>query len=373
MATTNKDLNLPALNSTNWNVPLNENFDFIDDALGGVTTNNVTGVGTSAVVLTTTEYQKLSLTFTGTLTANVIYRVPAGIGGQWIIRNGTTGDFSLTFGISGGGSSVVIPQGTVRTAYSDGTDVRLTDQIGASIPDTYILYSDGTSITGSENMTYDGSIVTFERGSSVGSSVLAQLGLYRSTSGTPASGLGAGLAFYTDNSAGVKTYGAAVAGVVVDPTDGSEDYKLQFRLTVAGASPTAVAEIADEGITFKDNTVLTGRTDTDTAVQPLEYAGFTSTADNDGTISSGGYTPTPVGGNMKRIVNGGAFTFNDPTATGDYTMVVQITNDASAGAITMSGFNKVTGDAFTTTNGHDFFVYITKCNGFTLANVVALQ
>jgi len=101
--------------------------------------------------------------------------------------------------------------------------------------------------------------------------------------------------------------------------------------------------------------------------------GYTTTADNDGTISSGTYTPTPSGGNMKRIVNGGAFTLADPTAAGDYTLVIQITNSASAGAITLSGFNKTTGSVFTTTVGDDFFVYITKCNGFTLANVVALQ
>jgi hypothetical protein len=76
---------------------------------------------------------------------------------------------------------------------------------------------------------------------------------------------------------------------------------------------------------------------------------------------------------MKRIVNGGAFTLAEPTVAGDYTMVIQITNNASAGAITLSGFNKAAGSPFTTTNGHDFFVYITKCNGFTFANVVALQ
>jgi len=101
--------------------------------------------------------------------------------------------------------------------------------------------------------------------------------------------------------------------------------------------------------------------------------GYTTTADNDGTFSSGTYTPTPAGGNMKRIVNGGAFTLAAPTASGDYTMVIQITNNATAGAITLSGFSRTTGGSFTTTDGHDFFVYITKCNGFTLASVVALQ
>lgn len=101
--------------------------------------------------------------------------------------------------------------------------------------------------------------------------------------------------------------------------------------------------------------------------------GVTATFDNDGAKSSGTYLPTPIGGNFKSITNAGAFTLSAPTATGDYTLVIQITNVTGAGAITLSGFSKTSGNPFSTTVGHDFFVYITKCNGFTLANVVALQ
>lgn len=102
-------------------------------------------------------------------------------------------------------------------------------------------------------------------------------------------------------------------------------------------------------------------------------AGYTATADNDGTKSSGTYTPTPSGGNLKYIVNGGAFTLAAPTATGDYTIVIQMTNNASAGTITVSGFNKQVGDDLTTTDGHDFMLFITKINGFKLLAVQALQ
>lgn len=102
-------------------------------------------------------------------------------------------------------------------------------------------------------------------------------------------------------------------------------------------------------------------------------AGYTTTAVDDGTKSSGTYTPSPAGGNMKRIVNGGAFTLAAPTAVGDYTLVIQITNNATAGAITLSGFSKSAGDSFTTTDGHDFFLFITKCNGFVSLSNQALQ
>ena len=96
------------------------------------------------------------------------------------------------------------------------------------------------------------------------------------------------------------------------------------------------------------------------------------TAD-DGTQSSGTYTPSYVGGNLKRIINGGAFTLAAPSASGGYTLVIQITNNGSAGAITLSGFSKSYGDSFTTTDGHDFIVYITKINGFISSHTQALQ
>lgn len=96
-------------------------------------------------------------------------------------------------------------------------------------------------------------------------------------------------------------------------------------------------------------------------------AGFAHTPDNDGTQSSGTYTPDESGGNMKYIVNGGAFTLAPPT--NNCCIIVQITNNASAGAITTSGFSATFGDSFTTTNGDDFICTIIKINGFSSLTV----
>ena len=104
--------------------------------------------------------------------------------------------------------------------------------------------------------------------------------------------------------------------------------------------------------------------------------GYTTTADDDGTFTTGQtYTPTPAGGNMKRIVNNaspGGFTIAAPTAAGDYTLVIQITNSATPGAATLSGFTRSTGGSISATASANFFVYITKCNNLTLVNVTAL-
>lgn len=102
-------------------------------------------------------------------------------------------------------------------------------------------------------------------------------------------------------------------------------------------------------------------------------AGYLSDDYSGGTISSGTYTPAPATGqeNFQYIVNGGAFTLAPPAAS--CSIILQITNNGSAGAITTSGFTKKDGDAFTTTNGDDFMCFIARCNGFSTLTVKALQ
>ena len=134
------------------------------------------------------------------------------------------------------------------------------------------------------------------------------------------------------------------------------------------ASGTGVAVTNGDGVSGNPTIAATIST-TDTSLT----AGYTTTVVSDGAKSTGTYTPAPSGGNMRYITNAGAFSLAAPSASGDYTMVIQITNVAGAGTITLSGFSKTTGSALTTTVGSDFLLYITKINGFTLGNVVALQ
>ncbi len=104
-------------------------------------------------------------------------------------------------------------------------------------------------------------------------------------------------------------------------------------------------------------------------------AGYTATAYNAGTKSTGTFTPDPANGNLQRAVNGGAHTLAPPSVGGGdaLSMTIQYTNNGSAGTITTSGFTKVTGSALTTVNGDDFMFFVSVINGFSLLNVVALQ
>jgi len=101
-------------------------------------------------------------------------------------------------------------------------------------------------------------------------------------------------------------------------------------------------------------------------------AGYITDSYSGGTQSSGTYTPAPATGqeNFQHITNGGAFTLAPPASP--CSVVLQVTNNASAGAVTTSGFTKVDG-AFTTTNGDDFMCFIVKSNDFSYLNIVALQ
>lgn len=152
---------------------------------------------------------------------------------------------------------------------------------------------------------------------------------------------------------------------------------------VAGDIPNgAVAEVLYDGTRFQLLGVGLKAGDIGVTVQAYDAdtlkadtadnltAGFTATDYDAGTKSSGTFTPDPANGNFQYAVNGGAHTLAPPSAS--CTMIVQYTNNGSAGAITTSGFTKVSG-SFTTTNGDDFLCYITRCNGFTALDIKALQ
>jgi len=137
--TPNKGLEMPASGSYNnaWAAPLNFVIDSVDAAFGGHTAILVTGVGAGTYALTQPQYLNINIEFSGVLTANLVYAVPAGVGGIWSISNGTTGSFSLTFAVTGGGT-FVLPQGQRSLVISDGTNVVLAQTAITTLPFTSI-------------------------------------------------------------------------------------------------------------------------------------------------------------------------------------------------------------------------------------------
>lgn len=170
--TTNKNIEKPAYNDyasspTGWSAPINSDWDIIDRSLGGTQVKNPTGVS-GTVDLTVAECQPpiiiigTSLTGTATLTANVVYRIPSGVGGVWTFYNNTTGSFTVTISSAGGGTSVAIIQGYHTTLYSDGTNIKYADDRipFAAGSNTQIQFNNSGYLGAASGMVWDGTTLT---------------------------------------------------------------------------------------------------------------------------------------------------------------------------------------------------------------------
>lgn len=101
--------------------------------------------------------------------------------------------------------------------------------------------------------------------------------------------------------------------------------------------------------------------------------GFYVTPNNIGTVSTGTTTPDAANGNYQYYTNNGAHTLAAPA--NDSAIDILITNGASAGAITFSGFTvgSSTGSALTTTNTNKFIISIKRINSVATYSIYALQ
>lgn len=142
------------------------------------------------------------------------------------------------------------------------------------------------------------------------------------------------------------------------------DFVTLVLATVPGLIAADVAsEIASSALVPADVGVSVEAYDADilkSDVAATLTKGFVDAEKDYGTLSTGSLKPAPADGNFAKLINGGAFTLQAPDASGSYSIVLDITNNASAGAITLTGFTKTEGDAFDTTNGHAWRCYISK-------------
>jgi hypothetical protein len=166
MTTPNKVLDQPAYNSNvnTWGTgPLNTNFGYIDLALGGSTLLNATGLGGTAVALSAAQCIPLTLSISGTPGGIVTYTVPAATGGQWVLRNGTTGGYAVRVQSASGGTYVTINAGDNVQVSCDGTAtgmVRNDTTASASGSTTQVQYNNAGVLAGSANMTFNGTVLT---------------------------------------------------------------------------------------------------------------------------------------------------------------------------------------------------------------------
>lgn len=101
--------------------------------------------------------------------------------------------------------------------------------------------------------------------------------------------------------------------------------------------------------------------------------GYKFTSYSAGTVSIGTLTPDAANGNYQYYTNNGAHTLAAPAD--DSAIDILVTNGASAGAITFSGFtvSSSVGDALDTTSTHKFIISIRRINSVSTYIVKALQ
>ena len=140
--TTNLALNEPAYNSTSptWDQPLNYNATILDQMFGNTTGVSVnTGGSTTYTNITApsataagSTSQAMRFNLTGALAANQNVLLPQSVAGMWIVSNNTTGTYTVSIGSNNGsnvaaGTTVSVPQGYSSIVFSDGTNVKLSD------------------------------------------------------------------------------------------------------------------------------------------------------------------------------------------------------------------------------------------------------
>ena len=186
---------------------------------------------------------------------------------------------------------------------------------------------------------------------SLGTDVATALGVNIGTAGafTPNNVVNTWTAIQTFTNSDIKLLGSSTGATTFTSANaGASNYTLTF--------PAATATLAN----------LT------TADQALA-GGATVTAASLGTVSSGTTTIDCGTSPLQYLTNNGAFTLAAPA--NDSSCILQVTNGASAGAITFSGFTvgSNTGSALDTTNGHKFMISIARVNGSAVYNVMAQQ
>ena len=162
--TTNKVIEKPGSGdyANTWNVPVNSDWDIIDQAFGGTTSLNATA---GSATLSSTQYRSLIISISGAISAGVTYTIPSGVGGQWIIRNTTTdssgGPWTVTIASAGGGTNVTVDRNLNIVVFCDGTNVRFTNTAAGGIgSNTQVIFNSSGSLAGSANMTWDGTTFT---------------------------------------------------------------------------------------------------------------------------------------------------------------------------------------------------------------------
>jgi len=178
----------------------------------------------------------------------------------------------------------------------------------------------------------------------------------------------------------------ATSPSLTTPTLGVASATSINKVAITAPATSATLTIADGKTLTASNTITLAGTDGTTMTFPSTSStvittgntatitkGYSVTPYSIGTVSSGTTTPDPANGNYQYYTNNGAHTLAAPAS--DCAIDILVTNGASAGAITFSGFTvgSNTGSAYATTNTNKYVLSIRRINSVSTYSWYALQ
>ena len=230
--------------SGQWGTITNTNWNILQMAVSGYTTQAVSDGGTTALTITdgstsTSVARNMVIKLTGALTGASTVTVPNSVEKLYVVQNATSGGETVTFKTVSG-TGVAWSTTTTKLLFSDGTNVVDTELGVTTDPagsDTQVQYNNSGAFGASSDLIWD------SNGLSIGSQ--KQLRLLDTTGGEYIAFKAAGAA-----SNQILTWPAGYAGandyVLTSQTDGTLAWVentggTKWQAVVTGATQTAVA------------------------------------------------------------------------------------------------------------------------------------
>lgn len=126
-----------------WDTPTNSNWTIVDSVVGGIATIPISNSG---VILSGAQFQSRNLTFTGTITTNIVITFPTSFTKSYEVQNlcsGTSAAIVVLETTAAGGQAIACPPGETVDVFNDGTNLKFknlgrigsyVDYAGSAVP-----------------------------------------------------------------------------------------------------------------------------------------------------------------------------------------------------------------------------------------------